>query len=214
MTNKEIGERIERRRKDLGYTLDYVAGELGVAKSTIQRYEKGTIEKLKLPVVESIARVLRVNPSWLVGKSDHMMPDDALPENIIPMPRMNQIPLIGTIACGEPILAEENIEEQIDIPEHVHADFALRCKGDSMIGARIHDGDVVYIRQQPAVDNGQIAAVLIEDEATLKRVYVSPNTLILQPENSKYEPMVYSGDRLENVRILGKVVGFTSTDIS
>ena len=137
----------------------------------------------------------------------------SLPHNVIPMPRMRSIPLIGTIACGTPILAEENIEEHVDIPEHVHADFALRCKGDSMINARVHDGDIVYIRQQPTVNNGEIAAVLIDDEATLKRVYVSPGTLILQAENPNYEPMVYTGEQLEAIHILGKAVGFTSTDI-
>lgn len=209
-----FGSVLRDLRKQNHLTQAELAKILNIAESTISMWELGKrtpdFEKL-----EEIADYFNVDMNYLHGQSD--VPNQyqaANPKNIIPMPRMNQIPLLGTIACGEPTLAEENIEEHVDIPEHIHADFALRCKGDSMIGARIHDGDVVYIRQQPAVDNGQIAAVLIEDEATLKRVYVSPNTLILQPENSKYEPMVYSGDRLENVRILGKVVGFTSTDIS
>ena len=82
-----------------------------------------------------------------------------------------------------------------------------------MVNARIHDGDIVYIRQQPMVNNGEIAAVLIGEEATLKRVYASPNTLILQAANPNYEPMVFAGEQLESVRILGKAVGFTSADI-
>ncbi len=126
------------------------------------------------------------------------------------MPKTSKVPLVGAIACGEPILAAENIEGEVDVPERIHADFALRCKGDSMINARIHDGDIVYIRQQPAVNNGEIAAVLIGDEATLKRVYVYEDHVVLQPENPSYEPLVYFGEAMSTVRILGKAVGFTS----
>lgn len=132
------------------------------------------------------------------------------PDNILPMPATYTVPLLGAIACGEPILAAENIEDNVEVPEHLHADFALRCKGDSMINARIHDGDIVYIRQQPAVNNGEIAAVLIGDEATLKRVYVYEDHVVLQPENPAYEPLVYFKDAMQAVRILGKAVGFTS----
>lgn len=212
LSNKEIGRRIYDLRIQRDLTLDEIASKVGVAKSTIQRYEKGNITKIKLPVIESIAYVLRVNPNWLIGNVDDPSLSGALPDNIIPMPKMNTVPLIGTIACGDPILAEENIETQVSMPEHVVADFALRCKGDSMIGARIHDGDVVYIRQQPTVENGQIAAVLIGDEATLKRVYYYPdsNKLVLNPENPKYEPFIYIGEEISSVRILGLAVAFTS----
>lgn len=135
-----------------------------------------------------------------------------LPDNIIPMPVMNTVPLLGVIACGDPILAEENLDGAVSVPEHVTADFALRCKGDSMINARIHDGDIVYIRQQDSVDNGQIAAVLIGDEATLKRVNynAASKTLILSPANDAYAPFVFVGDELDRVRILGRAVAFTS----
>ena len=135
-----------------------------------------------------------------------------LPDNIIPMPVMRTVPLLGMIACGDPILAAENLDGEVSVPEHVTADFALRCKGDSMINARIHDGDIVYIRQQDSVDNGQIAAVLIGDEATLKRVNFNPasKTLILSPANDAYAPFVFVGDELDRVRILGRAVAFTS----
>lgn len=118
--------------------------------------------------------------------------------------------IIGTIACGTPILAEQNIECDVDIPEHIHADFALRCKGDSMINARIYDGDIVYIRSQPEVENGEIAAVEIDGEGTLKRVYMFPDQVVLQAENPRYEPRVYKGEQLADLRILGKAVGFTA----
>ena len=134
-----------------------------------------------------------------------------LPRNIIPMPEMGKIPLIGAIACGSPILADDHIEDYIDLPKHIHADFALTCKGDSMINARIFDGDIVYIRQQDTVDNGQIAAVLIDGEATLKRVRLFDDHISLEPENPQYRPLVYWGEEMNTVRILGKAVAFTST---
>lgn len=103
----------------------------------------------------------------------------------------------------------------VDVPDYIHADFALRCKGDSMIGARIYDGDIVYIRKQPQVENGEIAAVLIEDvaeyaEATLKRLYLSSGQLVLQAENPTFAPIVFTGDSIRQVHILGKAVAFTS----
>ena len=214
MGNSIVATRMQRRREELGLTLDDIALEIGVARSTIQRYEKGTIEKLKLPVIEAIANVLQVDPAWLVGKTDDpRVASVPLSDNILPFPRMKSVPLVGTIACGEPILAEENIEGQVDMPEHVKADFALRCKGDSMINARIYDGDIVYIRQQPTVEDGQIAAVLIGNEATLKRVHFFPDHIVLEPENPQYRPLVYWESDMNSVRILGRAVAFTSTRV-
>ena len=209
MPEKEVGARIKRRRKELNMTLQDIADRVHLARSTIQRYEAGTIGQMKMPVLYSIASVLDVSPEWLIGKVDAA--PFSFPVNVVPMPRMSSIPLVGEIACGTPIMADENVEEYVSVPEHVHADFALRCKGDSMIGARIHDGDVVYIRQQPEVPNGMIAAVRIGTEATLKRVYRNGSSLILQPENSAYAPLVYSGEQLQDVAILGRAVAFTST---
>lgn len=214
MGNKRIGARIEQRRKELGLTLDDIAQEIGVAKSTVQRYEKGTIEKIKLPVMEAIARALNVNPAWLCFKSDVMEPAIPIrpaPPNIIPMPQTYKVPLVGTIACGQPILAVEDADEIVEVPGHIKADFALRCKGDSMIDARICDGDIVYIHSQPEVENGQIAAVRIGDEATLKKVRIYPDMIILEPANQAFEPLVYRGEELNNIEILGKAVAFTST---
>ena len=155
--------------------------------------------------MKAIADHFNVSINYLLGKDYNISCD-----NIIPLPNMNKIPLLGTIACGEPILAQENIESEIDIPEDIKADFALRCSGNSMIDARILDGDIVYIHQQPTVNNGEIAAVLIGDEATLKRVYLTGNTLTLVACNAAYEPLVYTNEQLNDIRILGKAVGFTS----
>lgn len=211
--NIQTGKRIQQRREELGLNLGDIAKEVGVAVSTIQRYEKGKIEKIKLPVIEAIAKALQVDPAWLLCQTDRMTISSvevSSISNLIPLPQTYRIPLVGEIACGSPILAEENVEEILEIPQHIKADFALRCHGDSMIGVHIHDGDIVYIRQQPDVDNGSIAAVCIENSATLKRVYKYPDKLVLSPANPQYEPLVYTGDELSQVRILGKAVGFIS----
>ena len=120
--------------------------------------------------------------------------------------------MLGEIACGEPIYTNEDFETFVEASMEINADFCLTAKGDSMIGARIHDGDVVFIKEQPIVDNGQIAAVIINDEATLKRWYYYPdkNKLVLTPENPKYEPLVYVGEELDTIRCLGKAVFFMS----
>ena len=215
----KFSERFKLLRKERGLSQAALATELGFTKSSVNMYERGDREP-GLESLETIADFFNVDMDYLLGKSDVQnrflytpasnAESVALPDNILPMPATYTVPLLGTIACGEPILAAENIEDNVEVPEHIHADFALRCKGDSMINARIHDGDIVYIRQQPAVNNGEIAAVLIGDEATLKRVYVYEDHVVLQPENPAYEPLVYFKDAMQAVRILGKAVGFTS----
>ncbi len=200
-------QKLYNRRKELGLTLEEVGKIVGVGKSTVRKWETGDIENMRRDKIALLAKALKVSPAFIMGWEDESA---YLPSNIIPLSKMKKIPLLGTIACGEPILATENIEDYVDLPEHIHADFSLRCQGDSMINARILDGDIVYIRQQPDVDNGEIAAVLIDNEATLKRVYKYPNKLVLQPENPAYVPLVYVGDELEEIRILGKAVYFTS----
>lgn len=202
------GQRMKMRRKELGLSAERVAEILGISPATIYRYEKGDIEKVPGDLLQPIANALQTTPAYLMGWDSS---DSSLPSNIIPMPRTYTVPLVGTIACGQPILAVENADEVVEVPEYVHADFALRCKGDSMIEARIYDGDIVYIRSQPEVENGQIAAVRIGDEATLKKVRVFPDMVILEPANQAYDPLVYRGDEINDIEILGKAVAFTST---
>lgn len=209
MSAQAIGNRIRSRREELGLTMDDVAAEIGLNKSTIQRYESGSIRTIKLPVIEAIARVLDVDAAWLCCKTDKM---HSFPANVSPLLPMKKIPLVGEIACGAPILAEQHITDYVDMPEHIRADFALKCRGDSMVGAGIRDGDIVYIRQQPIVNNGQIAAVLIdgsESEATLKRFYLSDDVLTLQAENPSVPPKIFIGGEIEEVRVLGLAVGYT-----
>ena len=120
--------------------------------------------------------------------------------------------MLGEIACGKPIWANEERESYVQAGVNIKADFCLIARGDSMIGARIHDGDIVFCRSQNMVENGEIAAVIIGDEATLKRVYYYPDKqkLVLQAENPKYEPFVYVGSELDEINIIGKAIAFQS----
>lgn len=190
-------------------TAAQVAKETGISQSTLSEWKHGNYQP-KADKMQKIANYFGVSVSYLIGETETAIPTY---DNIIPMPSMTSVPLLGTIACGEPITAVENIEDYVAKPESIDADFALRCKGDSMVDARIFDGDIVYIHQQPTVNNGEIAAVLIDDEATLKRVYISDGTITLMPANQKYPPLIYSGEQLNNIRILGKAVAFTSVII-
>lgn len=190
-------------------TAAQVAKDTGISQSTLSEWKHGNYQP-KADKMQKIANYFGVSVSYLIGETETAIPTY---DNIIPMPTMTTVPLLGTIACGTPITAVENIEDYVAKPESIDADFALRCKGDSMVDARIFDGDIVYIHQQPTVNNGEIAAVLIDDEATLKRVYISDGTITLMPANQKYPPLIYSGEQLNNIRILGKAVAFTSVII-
>lgn len=204
------GERMKQRRKEIGLSAEKVAESLGVSPATIYRYEKGDIEKVPVDIFAELAKILQTTPAYLMGWEEKPEPKKpTIPPGFEPMPKMKKIPLIGSIACGEPITAEQNIEKMVDVPEYIRCDFSLTCHGDSMVDAGIHDKDVVYIRIQPEVENGEIAAVRIDGEATLKRVYYNPGTLTLMPANPAYAPMVYTGSQLEEVHIEGKAVGWT-----
>ena len=206
----ELNEKIKMLRAKHNMTLEEVGNIVGVGKSTVRKWESGDIANMRRDKIAKLAEALHTTPAYLMGWDDD--PSASLPSNVLPLPNMRKVPLLGTIACGTPILAAENLDGYVKMPENVHADFCLRCKGDSMIGARIHDGDVVFIRSQPTVNNGEIAAVVIDNDATLKRWYFYPDKakLVLSPENPAFEPLVYIGEELKSVRCIGKAVCFMS----
>ena len=185
-----------------------------IPKSSISQYMSG-YAKPKQDRIYAIAQALDVSEAWLMGYDVPMergtpsASTSTIPPGCEPLPRTVKRPLVGTIACGEPITAEQNIEDYVDVPETVRCDFCLRCKGDSMIDAHIEDGDIVYIRIQPEVEDGEIAAVRIGDEATLKRIFYDGQSITLMPCNSTYRPKTYSGEELNDIHIEGKAVGFT-----
>ena len=203
-------DRIKSRRTELGLTVEELAHKMGYKdKSSISKIENGKAD-IPQSKIAAFADALQTTPAYLMGWEEQPEPKKpTIPPGFEPMPKMKKIPLIGAIACGEPITAEQNIEKMVDVPENIRCDFSLTCHGDSMVDAGIHDKDVVYIRIQPEVENGEIAAVRIDGEATLKRVYYNTGTLTLMPANPAYAPMIYTGPQLEEVHIEGKAVGWT-----
>lgn len=202
-----IGERIKKRRKELNLSVDKLADILNKNRATIYRYESDEIENLPLSILEPLAKALHTTPEYLMGWDKNS--DTTLP-NIYPITGRKTIPVLGTIAAGQPIVAEERVEYLIANEFDIDANFALKIKGDSMINARINDGDIVFIRQQPDVEDGEIAAVLIDGEATLKRAYKMPGRVQLRAENPKYPPKDFTDKDCDDFKILGKAVGFQS----
>ncbi len=212
-----IGDKIKQLRQSLDLTQDELAQKVGYkSRSSINKIELGERD-VSRPMIIKFAEALNTTPAYLMGWEDDPNETDQIAELInkydnISSVKMKRFPLLGEIACGEPIFAQEDKENFIMADMDINADFCLTAHGDSMINARIHDGDIVFIKQMPIVDNGDIAAVIIDDEATLKRVYYYPqkNKLVLSPENPKYEPFVYVNEELDQIHILGKAVYFMS----
>ena len=192
----KTGEIIRALREKQGMSQETLAQRLGYRdRSSIAKIETGKVD-LSQTKLEQLCRIFNVTLYHLTGTQE--------------MPGTYKVPILGSIACGAPILAQEHIDGYTGVPDFVHADFALVCRGDSMVGARIFDGDLVYIRQQDTVENGEIAAVLIEGEATLKRVRYYDDCVSLEPENPMYRPIILRGQEMATARILGKAVAFTA----
>ena len=203
----DIYQRIRNRREELGMSQDDLAQKMGYkSRSSINKIEMG-LNDISQSKVVAFAEALYTTPAYLMGWEVTSKPTE-VPPGFMPLPETCKVPLVGRIACGQPITAEENIEDYLDVPVGHHVDFALLCEGDSMVDAGIDDGDVVYIRKQPDVENGQIAAVRIDNEATLKRVYKYVDRIVLQPENRAYPPLTYVGAEMNQVTIEGKAVGW------
>lgn len=204
-----IGERIRLAREKIGMSQVDMADKIGVSKQNLYKYERGLVTNIPSDKIELIGKLTGVSPAYLMGWD--ATETEPLPPNCFPIEK-KKFPLLGNIACGEPIFADEDFEGYVEAGADIDADFCLRASGDSMIGARIHDGDIVFIKQQPIVDNGQIAAVLIENEATLKRFYYdqASDTVQLMAENPSYAPIVKMKSDLNDIRILGRAIAFQS----
>lgn len=193
----KIGVRLKASREQNDLTIKDVATRIGLSTSTISRYENEIVENVSLPTMQMLADLYKVNVLWLLGKSEDKH------ERTINKQSTISVPLVGTIAAGTPILAEENIERYFNIDSSIKADFCLRIKGDSMINEGIHNNDIVFIHQQPILENGEIGAVIIDGEATLKRFYKTDTGIVLQPANEKYAPIIV--DENSNLIIAGKL---------
>ena len=197
--------RIKQLREELGKSKAQVARELQIPYTTFVNYENEAREP-NSEVLIMIANYFHVSVDYLIGRTENRHGNSLPVSNLVPLKHIIKVPIIGRIACGSPILAEQNYEGQTFCPDEVNADFALRCQGDSMIDANIQDGDIVFIKEAPIVENGEIAAVVIGEEATLKKVYVQGCTVTLLPANSSYEPMIFKKNEINDIRICGKAV--------
>lgn len=198
-----IGQKIKARRLALGLSADELGQLIGKNRATIYRYENNDIENLPTTALEPLAKALGVSPSYLMGWNSSDDVDLTKIKGIIPIKKLRRIPILGQIACGNPILAEENYIGYFTADDkYLDSDFCLYAKGDSMTGAEIDDGDLVFIKKQSDVDDGEIAAVLIDDEATLKRVYKIADKVQLRADNPNYPPIDLDGS--QSVIILGK----------
>lgn len=196
MLKMYLAKNLKYLRLKNGFSQDYLADKLGYKSyTTIQKWEMGTSEP-SLGILNKLSELYNVDMHALYS-IDLESSNNSDNENT------NRIPLLGTIAAGLPILAEENIEDYFYIDKSIKADFALRIKGDSMLGAGIFPNDIVFIKKQEMLENGEIGAILIENEATLKKFYRNNGTVVLQPENDKYQPIILTNG---NVKILGKLV--------
>ena len=186
----------------------------GIGKSSVSQYMSGTNAPGTI-TAQKIGEAFHLNPMWIMGFDAPMRYSEPIDfeEYKLHKPTLRTLPVLGRVACGEPIITNEEREfiTLEDVPGN--ASMIFIAQGDSMINARIMDGDYVFVHEQPQVENGEIAIVIIGDEATLKRVYFdqASQTMTLVAENPAYAPMVYSGDSLSDIKILGKAVAFQST---
>lgn len=213
MDNKQIQKDIFSRnlKKQLSIhnkTQADIVNDLKITSSTVSDWVNAK-KYPRMDKVQMLADYLGIMKSDLV--EDKSNDDSDYINNIYKIDKI-KLPFLGSVACGEPIYVDEDRESYIMVGTDIHADFCLQCKGDSMINARIHDGDIVFVRKQDIVNNGEIAVVIIDDEATLKRFYYykEQNMVILRPENNKYQDIVLTGEELEKVRVIGKAVAFQS----
>lgn len=188
-------------------TVEELAHKMGYKdKSSISKIENGKAD-IPQSKIAAFADALETTPAYLMGWEERPeLRQSTIPPGFQPMPDMDVVPLVGRIACGTPITAEENVERMVCVPSKWRSTFTLTCEGSSM-EPRIHDGDLVAIRSQPEVENGEIAAVRIGEEATLKHVYLHENFIELRPENPAFESIILSKEDMNTVVIEGKAVG-------
>lgn len=206
-----FGAILRNLRVSRDITQEQLASMLGVSRSAVGMYETGGRQP-DFEMMETIADIFNVDMDYLMGRSKverkHPLtpPGEDVPPGFQPMPAMDTVPLVGRIACGTPITAEQNVERMVCVPSSWRATFTLTCEGDSM-EPRIHSGDLVAIRRQPTVENGEIAAVLIEGEATLKHVYIHKSFVELRPENPAFDSIILAREEMNTITIEGKAVG-------
>ena len=192
----EIKALIHNKRKERGMTMKELAKRVGVSEATISRWESGAIDNMKRDKIAALSDALGIDPALIMGWNTTA--GEKKRQSV-------SFPVLGSVSCGEPQIMAESFDTYANA-----ADFGLFAKGDSMRDARINDGDLVFIKRQPTVENGQIAAVAIDDEATLKRFYKYGDLIVLRACNPAYKDIeIRKGDG-RNVVVLGLAVAFQS----
>lgn len=212
---EKVGNRLYKARINSGYTLEFVGSKIGVHKSTISRWEKGETEKIKLPIIESLAKIYNVNPSWLAGINDNptIQKSFKVESNVFPSPDMVvKIPVVGKISAGIPLLAVENIVSYAYAPssqiKQGYTYFYLTVQGDSM-NLKFHEGDIILVQKQSDLENDEIGVILINGEATVKKYKNENGLIILQPmsTNPEHQVQIYN-PREKDIEIIGKVISY------
>lgn len=205
----EFKDRLKELRESFNLNKRELSEKVNFSPSIISMYEAGE-RRPSIENLECLADFFNVDIDYLLGNTNYTtrlswQNEINLPANVTKLAKLKKIPILGTIACGDPIFAEENIDGYFIADNNIKADFSLKARGDSMIDIGIHEGDLVFLRQQPIVENGEIAAVLIDNEATLKKIFLTEKEIILQPCNKNYPPIIVKD---KNIKIMGKLVGY------
>lgn len=200
-----FAQRLRQILDERGMSAATLSRKTGLSKPLLSQYLHDQCKASSFQLIK-LAETLEVSESWLMGFDVPKEREGKVYRAV----EKRRIPLLGEISCGVPKITEEYFETYVEAGTDLNCDFCLTARGDSMIGARIYDGDTVFIKQQPLVRNGEIAAVIIDNETTLKRVFYSKNKLVLQAENPAYPPLVYVGEELNTIRIIGKAISFMS----
>lgn len=213
------GEKIKTARERMGMSQVQFADKIGISKQSLYKYENDIITNIPSDKIEKIATITGLSPSYFMGWEDETNSRQSAIDAIIskhpglhPIER-RKFPMLGSVACGKPIIANEEYDAYVIADANIDADYCVTAKGDSMINARIFDGDIVFIKTMDIVDDGDIAAVCVNDnEVALKRFYYDRNAQIMRllSENPTYSPMVFVGEELNHVHVLGKAVFFQS----
>ena len=209
---RSIGDTIKILREERGISQTDVANKIGVSKQTLFKYENGVVQNIPTKYIEKLSNLFDVSPGYIMGRQKQPNRPDL---NNIPGIKVTQnlinVPILGHIQCGLPVLSEANYEGYFKLdPNLCKADFSLVADDDSMVDANIHEDDIVFFKETPDVESGTIAAVLLDDETTFKKVIKMKDTLILQPANDAYEPILVQDGDYSNVTIIGKMVGVFS----
>lgn len=212
---EKVGNRLYKARINSGYTLEFVGSKIGVHKSTISRWEKGETEKIKLPMIESLAKIYNVNPSWLAGINDNptIQKSFKVESNVFPsLDTVIKIPVVGKISAGIPLLAVENIVSYEYAPssqiKQGYTYFYLTVQGDSM-NLKFHEGDIILVQKQSDLENDEIGVILINGEATVKKYKNENGLIILQPmsTNPEHQVQIYN-PKEKDIEIIGKVISY------